>query len=101
MVITASEYDLKKDLGAVMKRLKKFSKMWVGITGNNRFCFTNSSIMSYLKNGDPSTMSLLAKRTRNAYQSLAGNPQEKSHLGSLWCRWKDNIKHDFKELVRM
>lgn len=67
MVIDASDYDLKKDLDTVMKRLKRFSEMWVGITGNKSFCFTKGNNMPSFKKWDPSTMSFLARRRRNAY----------------------------------
>jgi hypothetical protein len=42
--VTAGEYDLKKDLDTVKKRIKnfnKFSETWVGITGNNILCEKN------------------------------------------------------------
>jgi hypothetical protein len=70
VAISTLEYDLKKDLDTVMKRLKKFCKfsdMWVGITGNNRFCFINGNTISSFQKLNPSTMSLLAWRTRNEY----------------------------------
>jgi hypothetical protein len=60
VVVTAAEYDLKKDLETVMKRLKnfyKFSDTWVGITGNNRSCSRSIITISAYQEWDASTMS--------------------------------------------
>jgi hypothetical protein len=31
---------------------------------------------------------------------LVGNPEENKPLGTLWNRWKNNIKMELKERVR-
>jgi hypothetical protein len=58
--ITATEYDLKKDLDTVRKRLKnfyKFSETWVGITGNDRLCLRISNTISAFQKWDTTAMS--------------------------------------------
>jgi hypothetical protein len=40
----------------------------------------------------------LTGEMRNAYKILVGNPEGRRQLGRPRCRWKDNIKVDFKEI---
>jgi hypothetical protein len=36
---------------------------------------------------------------RNVYKILAGKPVGKRLLGKPRCRWRDNIRTDFREIV--
>jgi hypothetical protein len=36
---------------------------------------------------------------RNAYKIMVGNSEGKRPLGRLRCRWEDNIRMDFKNIV--
>jgi hypothetical protein len=58
--VTAAEYELKRALDTVKKRIKnfyKFSETWVGITGNNRSCSRSINTMSAFQKWDTSTVS--------------------------------------------
>jgi len=35
---------------------------------------------------------------RNAYKILVGKREGKRPLGRSWCRWKDNIRMDLREI---